>query len=65
MHNRFVLKSREIDHLDADLSSVSKKLRLATINFDAYNGDMHDKLNTLKQRAGKKKSDPIDFVPIY
>jgi hypothetical protein len=57
LHSRFVLKSREIDPFNTDLNSISKKLRLATVDFDPFEGegDLHGKLKELMEKAGKSQ----------
>jgi hypothetical protein len=42
-----------MDPLNADLNSISKKLRLSTMDFDNEDDDMSGKFKELMQRAGK------------
>jgi len=55
IHNRIVLKSKGTGPVMTDLIPISKKLRLATMDFDPEEeeGDMNGKLKELLQKAGK------------
>ncbi|KAG7668258.1 hypothetical protein Ndes2526B_g01027 [Nannochloris sp. 'desiccata'] len=61
VHNRIVLKSKETDHFTTDSNSISKKLRLATMDFnpEEEEGDIHGKLKELMQKAEYAIKDSI------